>query len=157
MFRNSVMSVALGLVVITSSYALQTAPPAASLAEPLSAAKESSLSMTVLSAMTDEQSTTFRDHVLQGVSTATYKAWRSRIPAEVRPPISKRGRVAIEFVLHANGTVSDLLLANPSGDVVLDRAAWGAMTSAKYEPFPANFNVREVKLLLSFGYNEEIH
>ena len=129
MFRHIVMSVALGLVAVTSSYASQIASSAASSpAKSLSAAKVAPLSVTVLSTMTDEQSKIFREEVLRKVWAATYKTWRSSIPEEARPPLSKKGKVAIEFVLHANGTVSDMLLADPSGDVALDRAAWGAIT-----------------------------
>lgn len=60
--------------------------------------------------------------------------WYNLMPPSVYPPILKQGKLAIEFVILKNGTVSGMTLRTPSGDVPLDRAAWGSITAS--DPFP---------------------
>lgn len=85
----------------------------------------------------------------------TMKKFLTVVPAEVRPPLLKQGKVTIEFVVHADGKVTDITLAKPSGDVALDRAAWEAITcSVPYAAFARGVNIPEVKLRFTFLYNE---
>ena len=60
------------------------------------------------------------------------------IPDEVNPPIYKSGAVAIRFKVLPNGRLMDgsLVLEGRSGDMALDRAAWGALTGSNYPPLP---------------------
>ena len=52
----------------------------------------------------------------------------------------KRGKVSIEFAIMKNGTVQGMTLSSPSGDVSLDRAAWGGITnSAPFSSLPSDF------------------
>jgi len=60
--------------------------------------------------------------------------WYNIMPPSVYPPIRKQGKLAIEFSILKNGTVSGMTLRTPSGDVALDRAAWGSVTASN--PFP---------------------
>jgi hypothetical protein len=49
-----------------------------------------------------------------------------------------------------------MLLEGPSGDIALDRAAWGGITGASpYPPFPAGVTVDHIELRFLFSYNEK--
>jgi TonB family protein len=66
--------------------------------------------------------------------------WYNIMPPSVYPPIRKQGKLAIEFVILKNGTVSGMTLRTPSGDVALDRAAWGSITASNpFPPLPREF------------------
>jgi TonB family protein len=66
--------------------------------------------------------------------------WYTIMPPSVYPPIRKQGKLAIEFVILKNGTVSGMMLRTPSGDVALDRAAWGSITDSNpFPPLPREF------------------
>jgi TonB family protein len=60
--------------------------------------------------------------------------WYNIMPPSVFPPIRKQGKLAIEFTILKNGTVAGMTLRTSSGDVPLDRAAWGSITAS--DPFP---------------------
>jgi TonB family protein len=69
--------------------------------------------------------------------------WYQIMPESVYPPIYKQGKLAIEFVILKNGTVAGMILRTPSGDVALDRAAWGSITgSSPFPPLPREFVTR---------------
>ena len=66
--------------------------------------------------------------------------WYNIMPPSVYPPIRKQGKLAIEFSILKNGTVSGMTLRTPSGDVALDRAAWGSITASNpFPPLPREF------------------
>lgn len=93
-------------------------------------------------------------YVTRKMMAPTYRAWIPLVPEEARSPASKKGTVAIEFTLHRDGTVSGIRLAEGSGDVALDGAAWGAVVGAvKYAPLPGSLGVPELKLRFRFVYN----
>jgi TonB family protein len=60
--------------------------------------------------------------------------WYNLMPPSVYPPILKQGKLAIEFSILKNGTVSGMTLRTSAGDVALDRAAWASVTAS--DPFP---------------------
>jgi len=97
-------------------------------------------------------------HYLQQVIAATKRAWYPIIPEEARPPLNKQGIVQIRFTINANGNVTGMQLYGPSGDVALDRAAWGGITGATpYPPLPKQFLQRggkHLSLQFNFLYNE---
>lgn len=97
-------------------------------------------------------------HYLQRVIAATKQAWYPIIPEEARPPLNKQGVVQIRFTIDADGSVTGMQLYGPSGDVALDRAAWGGITGATpYPPLPKQFLQRGGKhltLQFNFLYNE---
>ena len=107
----------------------------------------------ILSPLTPVQSEVMKN-LMPGVVKTTRRRWRRLIPEEAHAPVLKKGEVTIEFTLHANGKVSDMRLAHASGDVALDRAAWGAIADSKYEPFPLILDVSSVRLQFPFSYNE---
>ncbi|MGA9354063.1 MAG: TonB family protein [Terriglobales bacterium] len=66
--------------------------------------------------------------------------WYNIMPPSVYPPIRKQGKLAIEFTILKNGTVAGMTLRTPSGDVALDRAAWGSITGSNpFPPLPREF------------------
>jgi TonB family protein len=66
--------------------------------------------------------------------------WYNIMPPSVYPPIRKQGKLAIEFSILKNGTVTGMTLRTPSGDVALDRAAWGSVTASNpFPPLPREF------------------
>jgi hypothetical protein len=56
-----------------------------------------------------------------------------------------------------NGRLMDgsLVLEGRSGDVALDRAAWGALTGSNYPPLPRDFHGPYLELRAYFLYNME--
>ena len=64
------------------------------------------------------------------------RAWYPLIPEAARPPLSRQGVVQIRFRIMPDGSlaVAGMHLDGKSGDVSLDRAAWGGVTGAS--PFP---------------------
>ena len=71
---------------------------------------------------------------VQRVIWDTEHAWWPIIPESARPPLDKQGKVMIRFKIYPDGSVHDMILEGPSGDVALDRAAWAGITGAS--PFP---------------------
>ena len=88
----------------------------------------------------------------------TEHTWDPLIPDEVNPPINKSGMVAIRFKVLPNGRLMDgsLVLEGRSGDVALDRAAWGALTGSNYPPLPRDFHGPYLELRAYFLYNMEV-
>ena len=87
----------------------------------------------------------------------TEHTWDPLIPDEVNPPIYKSGAVAIRFKVLPNGRLMDgsLVLEGRSGDVALDRAAWGALTGSSYPALPRDFHGPYLELRAYFLYNME--
>ena len=85
----------------------------------------------------------------------TRRTWDPLIPDEANPPISKQGQVMIRFKVLPNGRLMDgsVILEGRSGDVALDRAAWGALTGSSYPPLPRDFHGPYIELRAWFLYN----
>ena len=82
--------------------------------------------------------------------------WYSIMPPSVYPPIFKQGKLAIEFVILKDGTVSGLVRDTTSGDIALDRAAWGSITaSTPFPPLPKEFPGKLLGLRFYYFYNLE--
>ena len=91
---------------------------------------------------------------MQRVIAATYRSWIPLIPESARPPLDKSGKVGIEFIIAKDGSVKQMVLKFPSGDVALDRAAWGGVTGASpYPPLPKEFKGPYLALRFGFYYN----
>jgi TonB family protein len=101
----------------------------------------------------------------QGVDFGPYLArvlhdvktnWYNLIPEVARPPIMKKGKVSIEFAITKQGQVAGMRLVGPSGDVSLDRAAWGGITGSNpFPPLPNEFNGQFLALRFHFYYNPD--
>jgi TonB family protein len=84
--------------------------------------------------------------------------WYSLIPDSAMPPFLKKGKVMIEFVIEPNGNVAGMHIVegNSSGDVSLDRAAWGGITKSNpFQPLPKEFKGPYLRLRFRFFYNPE--
>jgi TonB family protein len=84
--------------------------------------------------------------------------WYQLIPEVARAPWMKKGRVGIEFAIMKDGSVAGMRLVSPSGDVSLDRAAWGGITGSNpFPPLPAEFRGQYLALRFRFFYNPDKH
>jgi hypothetical protein len=85
----------------------------------------------------------------------TERTWDPLIPDEVNPPILKSGVVAIRFKVLPSGRLmpGSVQLVGRSGDVALDRAAWGALVGSNYPPLPRAFHGPYLELEAYFLYN----
>lgn len=90
---------------------------------------------------------------MRQVIRATYRSWDPLIPESVRPPLLKQGKVRIRFKILPDGSVKEMILEGPSGDVSLDRAAWGAIVNAGYPQLPREFKGPFLELRFYFLYN----
>jgi outer membrane biosynthesis protein TonB len=90
---------------------------------------------------------------MQRIIAATYRSWEPLIPESARPPLNKSGKVGIEFIIAKDGSPKQMVLKFPSGDVALDRAAWGAIVGASYPPLPTAFKGPYLALRFGFYYN----
>ncbi len=84
----------------------------------------------------------------------TERAWWPIIPEIAQPPLNKQGRVLIRFKILKDGTVKEMHLEGPSGDVSLDRAAWGGILgAAPFPQLPKDFKGDFIELRFYFLYN----
>lgn len=80
--------------------------------------------------------------------------WYDLIPEAARPPLLKRGKVSIEFAILKDGSVAGLRIVGPSGDISLDRAAYGGITASNpFQPLPQEFKGQYLALRFHFYYN----
>ena len=82
--------------------------------------------------------------------------WYNLIPEAARAPLMKKGKVSIEFAILKDGRVAGMQLAGSSGDVALDRAAWGGITASNpFPPLPGEFGGQYLALRFHFYYNPD--
>ena len=82
--------------------------------------------------------------------------WDPLIPESAMPPVMKKGVVIIEFAITKEGKVMGMKLVGTSGDVALDRAAWGAITDAIPLPnLPTQFAGDYLLIRARFYYNPD--
>jgi TonB family protein len=82
--------------------------------------------------------------------------WYTLIPEVARAPMMRKGKVAIEFAITKDGHVAGMKLTGPSGDVSLDRAAWGGITNSNpFPPLPSEFRGQYLALRFHFFYNPD--
>jgi TonB family protein len=80
--------------------------------------------------------------------------WDNLIPESAQ--LGKKGKVSIEFAILKDGRVAGMQLAGTSGDVALDRAAWGGITASNpFPPLPAEFGGQYLTLRFHFLYNPD--
>jgi len=88
---------------------------------------------------------------LQRVLHAVRENWYTLIPEVARAPLMKRGKVSIEFAILKNGQVAGLRIIGPSGDIALDRAAYGGITASNpFQPLPGEFKGEYLALRFHF-------
>jgi TonB family protein len=80
--------------------------------------------------------------------------WYNLIPEEARSPLYKHGKVTIRFLIMPGGKVAGLFVETPSGDIPLDRAAYGGITASDpFSPLPHEFHGPYLALRIRFFYN----
>jgi TonB family protein len=105
-----------------------------------------------LEPLTDTEGVDFGPYLAR-VLEALRMNWYNLIPEEARPPQLKRGGVSIEFAILKDGKIAGMQMVAPSGDVSLDRAAWGGITaSMPFAPLPAEFHGPYLRLRSHFEY-----
>ena len=134
---------------LSASSAIQRAARAASVndAHPIAA----------LDVLSDTMGVDFRPY-LQVVVKRVRQNWYTLIPEDARPPILKKGKVAIEFTILKDGTISGMKLAEggSSGDSAMDRAAWGGIgASNPFPALPSEFAGQYLALRFHFLYNPD--
>lgn len=91
---------------------------------------------------------------MQRVIQSIRENWYTLIPESARSPLFKQGNVYIQFIIGKDGKVSGMRLEGPSGDVALDRAAWGGITASNpFPPLPQQFRGPNIALRIRFMYN----
>ncbi len=77
--------------------------------------------------------------------------WVMEIPEGAR---YKKGKLAIEFAILKDGRVAGMQRVATSGDITLDRAAWGGITASNpFPPLPQEFKGQYLALRFYFYYN----
>lgn len=93
---------------------------------------------------------------LQRVLHVVRENWYTLIPEVARAPLMKRGKVSIEFAILKNGQVAGLRIIGPSGDIALDRAAYGGISASNpFQPLPGEFKGEYLALRFHFYYNPQ--
>ena len=93
---------------------------------------------------------------LQRVLHDVKENWYRIIPESARAPLMKKGKVSIEFAITKDGRVAGLQYVSSSGDVALDRAAYGGITASNpFPPLPAKFTGQYLALRFHFFYNPD--
>ena len=88
---------------------------------------------------------------LQRILADVRTNWYRLIPQSAA---EKQGKLAIEFAITKDGRVAGMKLVASSGDVMLDRAAWGSITTSQpFPPLPPEFTGEYIALRLRFQYN----
>jgi TonB family protein len=106
-----------------------------------------------LEVLSDTQGVDFGPY-LSRVLQAVRMNWYAIIPEAARPPLLKRGKVAIQFAIMPDGRVAGMQTVAGSGDVSLDRAAWGGITASNpFQPLPKEFHGPYLALRFHFYYN----
>ncbi len=105
--------------------------------------------------ISDTQGVDFGPYLSRVVETVRMN-WYQLIPEEAMAPLRKKGKVTIEFAILPNGTVAGLRIMSPSGDIALDRAAYGGITSSNpFQPLPNEFHGSYFALRFRFFYNPD--
>src|SRR6516162_57980 len=108
-----------------------------------------------LEVLSDTQGVDFGPY-LSRVLQAVRMNWYNLIPEAARPPLLERGKVSIEFAILPDGKVAGMHIVSPSGDVSLDRAAWGGITASNpFAPLPSEFHGPYLALRFHFYYNPQ--
>ncbi len=102
--------------------------------------------------LSDTQGVDFGPY-LQRIVQEVREHWYQLIPESAE---MKKGKLAIEFAITKDGHVADMKLVASSGDVALDRPAWGSITGSNPFPtLPSEFAGPYLALRFRFYYNPD--
>ena len=80
--------------------------------------------------------------------------WYRFVPEEATAPILRSGTCVIEFRIEKNGEPKAIKVAQSSGSVAMDRAAYDAVReSGQFAPLPREYSGDSLKLQFRFEYN----
>jgi TonB family protein len=117
--------------------------------------RQPTAAMGPLDVLTDTMGVDFGPY-LKRVVDDVRRNWYELIPESARAPIMKRGKVSIEFAIMKDGRIAGMQIVGPSGDVALDRAAYGGITSSNpFQPLPSEFGGQYLGLRFTFYYNPD--
>ena len=103
--------------------------------------------------LSDTQGVDFGPYLSRVLQSIKFN-WYTLIPEEARAPLLKHGKVAIRFLIQPTGKVAGMFIEMPSGDVPLDRAAYGGITASDpFSPLPHEFHGPYLALRITFFYN----
>jgi TonB family protein len=125
--------------------------PAVSAAEDTAKTAASPAALGSLEILTDTQGINF-DPYLSRILHDVKQRWMELIPESAR---TKRGNVVLELAILKDGSVAGLRMVKTSGEVALDRPAWGSISGSNpFPPLPHEFNGPYIGLRFRYYYNE---
>jgi len=102
--------------------------------------------------LTDTMGVDFKPY-LDALMKTVRRHWYELIPESAS---MKHGKVLLEFAVLKDGGVTGVKVVGGSGDVALDRPAYGSITaSSPFPPLPPEFKGQYLGLRFNFYYNEE--
>jgi TonB family protein len=117
--------------------------------------RQSTARMGPMEITTDTQGVDFGPY-LQRVLHDVKQNWYNLIPESAMAPLLKKGKLTIEFAITKNGQVAGMRYIAGSGDVALDRAAYGGITASNpFPPLPGEFGGQYLGLRFTFFYNPD--
>ena len=117
--------------------------------------RQASAAMGPLDVLSDTQGVDFGPYLKRVVDNVR-RNWYELIPESARAPLMKKGKVSIEFAIMKDGRVAGMQIIGPSGDIALDRAAYGGITSSNpFPPLPSEFSGQYLALRFHFFYNPD--
>jgi outer membrane biosynthesis protein TonB len=106
--------------------------------------------------LSDMQGVDFSEYIRR-VRMELYRNWIPLLPEETEPPLSKQGETIIRFKILPNGQIGNMVLEGRSGDVAIDKAAWGSIVSeGQFAPLPKQFHGDNLELRFYFMVNREV-
>jgi TonB family protein len=90
---------------------------------------------------------------LNSVLKIVKQNWYAAVPE--RGPRVLRGEVSIEFAILRNGKVKGMRLTQSSGNIPMDREAWGSIYNSKLPPLPVEYSGQYLALRFHFSYNPD--
>lgn len=104
-----------------------------------------------LELLSDPMGVDFRPYLLQLLATVR-RNWFSVMPESAK--LGRRGRVAVQFAIAKDGTVTKVVFGTQSGADALDRAAVASISmSNPFPPLPNEFRGNVIRLQFTFMYN----
>ena len=105
--------------------------------------------------LTDTQGVNFGPYLQKAIHDIK-QHWSAVIPESAGAPLFKRGQVVIEFAITKDGQITGMHFVSSSGDLALDRAAYGGITaSSPFSPLPTEFHGQDIGLRFRFLYNPD--
>jgi TonB family protein len=87
------------------------------------------------------------------------QSWYGLMPESVIYPPHIKGKVTLQFIIQKDGSVAGLRYIEPSGDIALDRPAYGSITANNpFPPLPKDFVERGGSILglrIRYYYNPD--